>query len=324
MFGLSLAFNVFHAVQYWAHWDVYGWPSTTTKFEDIVNCPIVQLPGTLPTTTAATSTSPLSSSYSSPNNPNIESFPGSQSACPHISSTWKSRIVHSLSFAVPLHSPLTFDQEVPKHEASRRMLRLMKSKGRSYIAYDGNGSASIRGLVARLQFSRLLDKYPNLPDFDLVINTHDWPACFKTFHKTPESRFPAFSYSAITGSTNSDQRAACQDVVFPDFTENGWPESVRPSEKTKSYLLLKSTWRQDMQAMAQSRPFHSRNATLVFRGSRQTYGFARTKYAESMASRQWNVPKSLVDVQLDADYMSIFDMSKLCVSFFLLFLTKKH
>jgi len=113
--------------------------------------------------------------------------------CPPMSAAWMARVESALDLARRIDSPDEFTKGVQGHTAKARLLRLIYVDGLLHVAHgaltvphvththacararqDGHGHFGVRGLVARLQFLRLVDKFPWLPAFDVVVNTHDW------------------------------------------------------------------------------------------------------------------------------------------------------
>jgi len=207
-----------------------------------------------------------------------------EGACPRLSSVWRARIRKTLArVAGRVQYPETLDRGIESFTEKGRVLRFTKVANTTYITYEGNGHFTVRGLVARLQFARIANKFPHLPEFDVVVNTHDWPACFTGFHSAPQSSLVAFSYSSFSSPLDATADGAepllgCVDIPFPDFTEYGWPESVRPSALADPTRYLNSTWRADLKRASARRPFAERIPQLLFRGSSQRFAHARTKY----------------------------------------------
>jgi hypothetical protein len=147
--------------------------------------------------------------------------------CPRLDPAWHNRILEALALVRPVSDSKLLD-DLGRHENRGTLLRVVKNSRGSFVAFDGQGHFGVRGLSARVQFARLLDKFPNLRHFDVMLNTYDWPLCFRGFRKPSDRDLgPVFSYSVVLHRGNYSRFHGCRDIPIPDFTWHGWCVSAR-------------------------------------------------------------------------------------------------
>lgn len=134
---------------------------------------------------------------------------------------------------------------------------------------------------------QLVERYPTLPDFDIVLNCRDGPLMRRPRSRSSHAKVPlVLSYS--TTDTHSE-------VAFPDYTLWGLPGKLKPWPQLRLDLLHRA-----------QRPFARRKSQLIATGVINDYHTSlgvRARQAVRACASNWS---GAVDRRLDIRYHSLY------------------